>query len=162
MISTSRVIIPHKTVEFKKKKIVLKFLFIKVIHSIYLILVQYVPALLLMYYNTQTCKATHNTRNNIIKCVKRLKWLNRVKLKGILSCLRHWVQKPPTHLHSGLNFNKSLINSHFANLLQHTNTNNVINIMQEIGFHTSFGDHFYSKDERGSEVWYRVEFIRKL
>ena len=40
---------------------VLKFLFIEVIHSISLILVQYVPALLLMYYNTQKSKATHNT-----------------------------------------------------------------------------------------------------
>ena len=39
---------------------VLKFLFIEVIHSISLILVQYVPALLLMYYNTQKSETTHN------------------------------------------------------------------------------------------------------
>ena len=45
----------------KKKFFVLKFLFIEVINSIYLILVQYVPALFLIYYITQTCKATHNT-----------------------------------------------------------------------------------------------------
>ena len=45
----------------KKKVFVLKFLFIEVIHSIYLILAQYAPALLLMYYNTQKSKATHNT-----------------------------------------------------------------------------------------------------
>ena len=45
----------------RKKFFVLKFLFIEVIHSIYLILAQYAPALLLMYYNTQKSKATHNT-----------------------------------------------------------------------------------------------------
>ena len=49
-------------IRFLRKKIfVLKFLFIEDIHSVYLILVQYVPAFLLMYYNTQTCKTTHNT-----------------------------------------------------------------------------------------------------
>ena len=31
--------------------------------------------------------------------------IEMVKLKGILSCLRYRVQKPPRHLHSGLNFN---------------------------------------------------------
>ena len=45
----------------KRMFFVLKFLFIEVINSIYLILVQYVPALLLMYYITQTCAATHKT-----------------------------------------------------------------------------------------------------
>ena len=47
---------------FSKKKIsVLKFLFFEVVNSIYLKLVQYVPALLLMYYITQMCKETQNT-----------------------------------------------------------------------------------------------------
>ena len=70
----------------RKRFLVLKFLFIEVIHSIFLILVQYVPALLVMCYNTQTCKVTHNIQHNTRKCVRRSKWLNRVKLKGILSC----------------------------------------------------------------------------
>ena len=48
----------------RKKFFVLKFLFIEVIHSIYLILVQYVPALLLMYYTRKLVKQ-RITRNRI-------------------------------------------------------------------------------------------------
>ena len=51
----------------RQKFFVLKFQFIEVIHSIYLILVQYVPALLLVYYNTQMCKATHITQYHKIR-----------------------------------------------------------------------------------------------
>ena len=38
----------------RKKFFVLKFLFIEAIHSIYLILLQHVPVILQIYYNTQT------------------------------------------------------------------------------------------------------------
>ena len=71
----------------RKKFFVLKFLFIEVIHSIYLILVQYVTVLLLMFYNTRTYKAAHSTENNIMKCSIKIntikcwiKWFKSVAL----------------------------------------------------------------------------------
>ena len=65
----------------KKKFFVLKFQFIEVINSIYLILVQYVPALLLMYYNTETCKATHNITQYHETCNCSIKWFKKIALK---------------------------------------------------------------------------------
>ena len=48
----------------KKNFFFLKFLFMEVIHCIYLVLVQNLPAILQMYYNRQTCIITDIVRGS--------------------------------------------------------------------------------------------------